>query len=158
VIPLDLRALLEELHEGGVRFVLVGGVAVGAHGYVRATEDLDIVPETSAENLRRLGNALVTLEATLPLAGDRPFNPREHGDRLARGENMTLQTRHGALDIIQRLSGVPGYQELARDAVTSDLLGVPVRVCSLAHLRRTKEVRGGSQDIADLERLPPAEG
>jgi hypothetical protein len=41
--------------------------------------------------------------------------------------------------------------------VAADLLGVPVRVCSLAHLRRMKEARGNSQDLADLDRLPEGE-
>jgi hypothetical protein len=41
----DLRALLEALHERSVDFVVIGGVAVGAHGYVRGTEDLDLVPD-----------------------------------------------------------------------------------------------------------------
>ena len=74
---LDLRALLAALHAAEARFVLIGGVAVAAHGYVRATEDLDIVPDPSAENLRRLGNALVRMGATLPLADGRDFVPRD---------------------------------------------------------------------------------
>ena len=41
---LDLRAVLSALVEHEVRFVIIGGVAVGAHGYVRGTDDLDIVP------------------------------------------------------------------------------------------------------------------
>jgi hypothetical protein len=41
--------------------------------------------------------------------------------------------------------------------VDTDLVGVPVRVCSLAHLRRMKKARGNSQDLADLDRLPQAE-
>ena len=137
--PLDLRGLLAALHDGEVRFVLIGGVAVGAHGYVRATEDVDIVPDPSPENVRRLGNALVAMDATLPLAG---------------GESITLDTGKGALDIVQRAPGVPRFAELDSAAVEADLLGVPVRVCSLAHLRVMKQARGASQDLADLERLP----
>jgi hypothetical protein len=144
------------LHERGVRFVLIGGVAVAAHGYVRATQDLDVVPDPTPDNLWRLGNALVALEATLPLAGGRGFAPARDGGRLARGESITLETRLGALDIAQEVQGVPGYDALALDAVDTHLLGVPVRVCSLEHLRLMKEARGGSQDLADLERLPPA--
>jgi hypothetical protein len=140
-----------------VDFVMIGGVAVSAHGYVRATEDLDVVPDPSADNLRRLGNGLVALDATLPLAGGRRFTPAKDIALLSRGSSMTLDTRHGSLDLVQRVPGVPGYSELDREAVTSDLLGVPVRVCSLEHLRRMKEARGGAQDIADLERLPPVE-
>ena len=152
--PLDLRGLLAALHDGEVRFVLIGGVAVGAHGYVRATEDVDIVPDPSPENVRRLGNALVDMDATLPLAGGKAFVPRDHNERLARGESITLETDSGALDIVQRAPGVPRFAELDSAAVEADLLGVPVRVCSLAHLRAMKQARGASQDLADLERLP----
>ena len=79
-----------------------------------------------AENLRRLGNALVD-----------------------KGQ--------GPLDIVQRTPGVHGFDELDRAAVDADLLSVPVRVCSLAHLRRMEEARGNSQDLADLDRLPAAD-
>jgi hypothetical protein len=156
VTPLDLRALLDSLHEHGVSFVVIGGVAVGAHGYVRATADLDLVPDPSPDNLRRLGNGLVSLEATLPAAGGRPFTPARDSPSLGQAQSISLDTRHGPLDL-QRVPGVPGYHDLERDAVTSDLLGVPVRVCSLEHLRRMKETRGEAQDLADLERLPPLE-
>jgi len=53
---------------------------------------------------------------------------------------------------------VPGYTALAERAVGTDLLGVPVQVCSLADLRAMKEARGSTQDRADLERLPQADG
>jgi hypothetical protein len=56
--------------------------------------------------------------------------------------------------VVQRLGGVPAYSELARDAVDSDLLGVPVRVCSLARLREMKRALSRAQDQADLENLP----
>ena len=41
---LDIRGILAELNREGVEFLLIGGVAVGFHGYVRATKDVDIVP------------------------------------------------------------------------------------------------------------------
>jgi hypothetical protein len=154
VTPLDLRALLASLNGHAVEFVLIGGVAVAAHGYVRATEDLDVVPDPSDENLLRLGNGLVDLGATLPMDAGRPFTPAQDAGSLSQGRNLTVHTRFGSLDIVQRLPGVPGYPELERDAVRSDLLGVPVRVCSLEHLRGMKEARRATQDLADLERLP----
>lgn len=156
-MTLDLRALLEALSGDRVAFVLIGGVAVAAHGYVRATEDVDLVPDPDRDNVLRLGNALVRLDATLPLDGGRRFEPARHLSQLRQGRSMTLDTRHGSLDVVQRLAGVPGYGELAADATEAELLGVPVRVCSLAHLRSMKSARGGTQDLADLEALedPP---
>jgi hypothetical protein len=155
VSVLDLRALLDGLNENHVRFVVIGGVAVGAHGYVRATQDLDIVPDHSEENVSRLARALSGLQATLPLAENRPFQPAGDVVPLKRRRNMTLDTSHGPLDVVQQATGVPSFSELDAHAVESDLLGVPVRICSLSHLRRMKEARGSAQDRADLERLPP---
>jgi hypothetical protein len=46
------------LNEAGVRYVIVGGLAVGAHGVVRATRDIDVVPDQDAQNMSRLASAL----------------------------------------------------------------------------------------------------
>jgi predicted nucleotidyltransferase len=61
--PLRLRKLLERLTEAEVRFVLVGGLAVNAWGYLRATRDIDVVPEQGADNLANLDSVLATLDA-----------------------------------------------------------------------------------------------
>lgn len=150
----DLHALLEALNESGVRFVVIGGVAVGAHGYVRGTEDLDLVPDPDPENLGRLTEALRELESTLPTVGDRPFDPATDAGVIRRGGNVTAMTRFGELDVVQRARGVPSYTQLDEDAVDSELLGVPVRVCSLSRLREMKQAQDREQDRADLANLP----
>jgi hypothetical protein len=63
----DLAGLVGVLADYRVRYVVIGGVAVAAHGYVRATEDVDLVPDPDRDNLDRLGKALVSLDA-----GSRP--------------------------------------------------------------------------------------
>lgn len=150
----DLRALLEALHDHDVRFVVIGGIAVGAHGFVRGTEDLDLVPDPDHENLQRLTTALAELESTLPTAGGRPFDPATDAGVIRRGGNVTATTKFGALDVVQRAQGVPSYTQLTADAVDSELLGVPVRICSLASLRAMKQAQSRSQDLLDLENLP----
>jgi hypothetical protein len=55
---------------------------------------------------------------------------------------------------VQRAGGVPSYSQLAEDAVESDLLGVPVAICSLARLREMKQAAGREQGRADLANLP----
>jgi hypothetical protein len=149
----DLRALLEALHEREVRFVVIGGVAVAAHGYVRGTEDLDLVPDPDPANLDRLSDALAGLESTLPTV-DRAFDPSTDAKVIRGGGNVTANTRFGGLDIVQRAGGVPSYSELLQDSVESDLLGVPVRICSLGRLREMKQAAGRDQDRADLANLP----
>jgi hypothetical protein len=150
----DLRSLLQALNERGVRFVVIGGVAVGAHGYIRATADLDLVPDPDPENLDRLIAALDALDATLPTARNRRFDSTGDAGAIQRGGNVTADTRFGALDVVQLAQGVPGYAVLSQDAVESDLLGISVRVCSLARLREMKLAQDRAQDRADLENLP----
>jgi hypothetical protein len=158
VSDFDLRSLLGALNDHGVEFVVIGGVAVGAHGYVRGTEDLDVVPNPDPVNLDRLTVALRDLKSTLPTMGDRPFKPSTDASAIRRGGNVTADTTFGGLDVVQRARGVPSYSQLAEDAVHSDLLGVPVRVCSLARLRAMKEAGGRPQDQADLANLPDPDG
>lgn len=150
----NLRALLEALHDHDVRFVVIGGVAVGAHGFVRGTEDLDLVPDPDHVNLQRLTIALAELDSTLPTVGGRPFDPATDAGVIRRGGNVTAATRFGALDVVQRARGVPSYAQLADDAVESELLGIPVRICSLARLREMKQAQSRTQDLLDLENLP----
>ncbi|MGE5280906.1 MAG: hypothetical protein ACM3N0_01040 [Chloroflexota bacterium] len=150
----DLRSLIEALHEADVEFVVIGGVAVGAHGFIRGTEDLDIVPSPDPDNLKRLSDALGLLDATLPTVGERPFSPKTDLGVIRRGGNVTAMTRFGGLDVVQRAQGVPSYSQLVKDAVASELLGIPVQVCSLARLRQMKEAQSRAQDRLDLENLP----
>lgn len=97
----DLRSLLDTLHGQDIRFVVIGGVAVSAHGYVRATADLGLVPDPDPENLDRLVTVLDSLEATLPTAGDRRFSPDGDAGVIRRGGNVTADTKFGGLDIVQ---------------------------------------------------------
>jgi hypothetical protein len=151
---LDLRSLLELLHEREVRFIVIGGVAVAAHGYVRGTADLDLVPDPDPANLKRVTAVLDELGSTLPTAKDRRFDPAADAGVVRRGGNVTADTNFGGLDVVQRARGVPSYSQLDADAVEAELLGVPVRVCSLARLREMKEAQGRPQDKADLANLP----
>jgi hypothetical protein len=137
-----------------VRFVVIGGVAVGAHGFLRSTEDLDLVPDPDPVNLKLLTTALGKLDATMPTVEGRPFDPGEDGAVILRGGNVSADTRFGGLDIVQRLRAVPDYSTLAEDAVDSNLLGIPVKICSLTRLREMKQSLSRAQDLVDLENLP----
>jgi hypothetical protein len=154
---LDLRSLLELLHARKVRFVVIGGVAVAAHGYVRGTADLDLVPDPDPENLKRVADVLDELEATLPTVKNRRFDQTSDAGVIRRGGNVTADTTFGGLDVVQRARGVPSYSQLEADAVETELLGIPVRVCSLARLREMKEAQGRPEDKADLANLPESE-
>ncbi|MBI3946389.1 MAG: hypothetical protein HY321_10760 [Armatimonadetes bacterium] len=68
----DLEKLILVLADAGVEFILVGGVAAGAHGSARATLDLDVVYGRSPENLARLAAALAPINPYLRGASEAP--------------------------------------------------------------------------------------
>jgi len=72
--PPDFRLVLERLNSERVRFVLVGGLAMVAHGSSHVTRDIDICYEREPENLAALAGAIATLHPTLRGApADLPF-------------------------------------------------------------------------------------
>lgn len=109
-----------------------------------------------SEFLDQLIDTLDSLDATLPTVGGRSFDSTGDARVIRRGGNVTADTRYGGLDVVQRARGVPTYSLLSQDAIDSDVLGVPVKVCSLSRLREMKQAQGRAQDQADLENLPDA--
>jgi hypothetical protein len=162
---LDPVPLLTHLDEHSVRHIIIGGLAVSAHGHVRPSKDLDIVPSPARENLERLVAALSDVNATDAEAGD--FDSSElpmsalRVEDLAQGGNFRLVTQLGDIDIFQWVSGIETddlYAELDAAGVSGHVEGIPVRVCGLEHLRAMKRAAGRPQDIADLERLGESAG
>jgi hypothetical protein len=161
VPELDIQGLLEQLAAAGVDYIVIGGVAVGFHGYVRATKDLDVVPGPSRQNLERLAALLRSLNAELDGAGD--FDAGELPDPLdpevlAQGGNWVLQTRLGRFDLMQWQGERELWEMLSPAAVEVDLDGVLVQVAGYEDLIALKEEAGRPGDLEDLERLRQARG
>lgn len=140
-------------------FVLIGGFAVMAHGYVRATRDIDIVPDPAPANLTRLAMALDRLEAEV--AGIEEFEeselPQLDAQGLALGGNWELETKHGRFDVMQPISELE-FDDLVTTALDAQVFGHDVRVCSYDHLVAMKEAAGREEDLLDLKRLREARG
>lgn len=158
---LDIQGLLEQLAAAAVDYIVIGGVAVGFHGYVRATKDLDVVPAPDRQNLERLAALLRSLNAELDGAGD--FDAGELPDPLdpevlAQGGNWVLQTRLGRFDLMQWQGERELWEMLSPAAVEVDLDGVPVKVAGYDDLVALKKQAGRPGDIEDLERLRQARG
>ena len=148
------EALLRVLSEHGVDFVLVGGFAAVIHGSPYVTVDLDVVPESSRANLRRLSEALKELHAKIWTQGEPEGIVFDHdASSLADAQIWNLVTVHGRLDLTFEPSGTQGYKDLARDAVHLSILGVDVDVASLADVVRSKEAAGREKDRLVLPTL-----
>ncbi|MEO6786264.1 MAG: nucleotidyl transferase AbiEii/AbiGii toxin family protein [Chthoniobacteraceae bacterium] len=102
--------LLACLAESGVRFVLVGGLAVALHGYVRLTEDVDILLDPSDDNLRRF-------LACLSCFGEgyaRELSPADFTDEEG-AVRIVEESEHCQLDVFTRMAGLH-YADLAAHA------------------------------------------
>jgi hypothetical protein len=158
--PLDGESLLATLEEAGVKFIVIGGFAVSAHGHLRATKDLDIVPDPGAENLRRLAEALERLGAQVQ--GTEDFSENEvvqpDAEGLGQGGNFVLNTDHGRLDILQWVAPELEYAELDAAAIEDHVFDHKVRFCGYDDLVRMKEAAGRPEDLLDLRRLREARG
>jgi hypothetical protein len=145
--------IVAALNAGEVAYVIVGGIAVAAHGVVRATADLDLVPEASAENLERLARTLTALGAEHPIEG--PLT----GTSLGRPVSFKLHTRHGDVQVLNRMPSVPPYERLQQNALLIDLgRDSRARVCSLADLRAMKLASGRPRDLVDVAELDELNG
>jgi hypothetical protein len=153
--PFDLTQLLDALE--GVDYIVVGGVAGTLHGTPRVTFDLDIVPETSAENLEHFAAALARLDATIREPGNRnlPVSERLLADsaRAALGGQVRLRTRFGPLDILWRLHDGRGYRELKEHSVTLSDEERQVHVLNIDSLIEIKEAAGRPRDLEDVRYL-----
>jgi hypothetical protein len=161
-LRLDAFELLEALVAHGADFVVIGALAVAAHGYPRATKGVDIVPAPATEHLERLLEALAAVDAEPLELGD--FRPDElvplDLEGLAAGGNWVLRTRFGRLDLLQYVAGMPSYEQLKAAAVSRELAGrkVHVRFCGYDHLIAMKHAAGRDLDLIDIAELERARG
>jgi hypothetical protein len=149
--------LLRTLHRHGVEFVVIGGFSLAAHSAARATKDLDIVPEPSRANLRRLLKALEDLDAAPEALED--FKPEEilelSLENLELGGNWILRTRFGRLDVMQYVEGIRDYRRLREGAIQPEIemLDEPTHFAGLDDLIAMKTAAGRDQDLIDIDTL-----
>lgn len=158
----DALTVIDALNRHDVEFVAVGGWAALQHGARRLTDDLDICPQWSADNLERLAAALRELGAEILIApGETVSVPAVDGVLISRMEIGNWQTRAGGVDILKAIPNrsrddVVGFDELVKEAVTIEVTGRSVTVATLAALIRSKQVAGRPKDrqaLPELERL-----
>lgn len=141
----DYKDFLRLLNSHKVRYLLVGGYAVGYHGYPRATGDMDIWIEMSEPNSKKVASAF------------RDFGMPDE----AISESLFLETkkviRMGEppvrLEVITSASGVD-FKECFSNREVFEIDGIPINFISLDDLKKNKRAAGRFRDMEDLEHLP----
>ncbi len=151
-----IAGIFEVLAACRVPFVVIGGHAVSYHGYIRATEDHDIVflrsPESESALLKactKLNAAWISDEIDTSTGLERlvPVSL----SYLQSSHLMMLWTDRGYLDIYDYIPGFP-EKEVGQLFESAELLH-GIRFVSLHWLRRMKQAAGRPKDLADLEQL-----
>lgn len=150
--------VLAALEGAGVRYLVVGGVAVVLHGYLRTTLDLDLVLELERGNLERALKALADLglcpQAPVPLSS---FADPEIRESWLREKNMTVFSlwhpdRPGfAVDLFVREPF--DFEAVYGRALRVQLQGVRATVVSRDDLMKMKRAAGRARDMEDIAAL-----
>ena len=140
----DLKTLIQSLNNQGADYLLIGGYALFAHGYHRATTDIDVlVPAT-----RKAGEKIKQALMVLPDQAAKDIDPAWFDE----GENIRVADAF-VVDIMLNACGET-YETLKHYAETIDLDGIPIRTINLEGLLLTKQTMRDKDmsDRAILER------
>jgi predicted nucleotidyltransferase len=149
---IELEPALKSLTENEVEFIVVGGVAITAHGSAYITQDLDFCFNRTVQNLERI------------VAAFRPFNPQLRDfpselpfiwdvSTLRNGTNFTLVTDIGDIDLLGEVKGVGTYADLLPNSVEIRIWDSTIRIISLDELIIAKRAAGRPKDLLVLPEL-----
>lgn len=149
----DLDGVVADANAVGLEYVVIGGFSVIANGYVRATEDSDLLvpdgPDADASVLRFL---------------ERIDARRLHDDKvldaadIAAAENLRVNSRHGIVDILR--GGLPplDYATVSARALLTEVGGEQAPIAALRSVVGFKRLAGRPRDRNDLEELKALHG
>jgi hypothetical protein len=143
-----LHSLLATLAASRIELIVVGGIAAVAQGAPITTHDLDIVPRRTRDNIERLVEVLLTLDARY----------RGHADikrptpeiLMGRGHSL-LKTTSGPLDVLGEIEEQRDFDVLLPDTIEIDIRGNPVRLLTL---QKIVEIKRASTHPKDQRMLP----
>lgn len=140
----EIIRVLRAFEDAGLEYVLIGATAMGFHGVVRATEDIDLFIRATAENVERLRSAL-----RKAYEGDPHVNEISSADLLGDYPAVRYFPPSGDLyfDILTRLGESASFETI--DAEIKEIQGTNVRVATPLALYRLKRATIRAQDHAD---------
>lgn len=145
-MPQDFRDILAELVRADARFVVVGAHALSVHGVPRATVDLDVWVDASADNAKRVWAALAAFGAPLEALDI------AETDFMLPDKVIQLGLPPYRIDILTGVSGV-SFDDAWDERVEDLFDGIRVPFMGRAAFIRNKRASGRMKDLADLESI-----
>ena len=160
----SIESLARALNDAGVQFLVVGGLAVVAHGYGRQTQDVDLVIRLRPDSISAAFAALATLgyRPRVPVSAEMLSDPETRG-RLVRDRGMLVlafHSEHHAETPVDLITTEPFDfdAEHAAAMVLALTPDIPVRVVRLQALLDMKRAADRPQDRADVAELTAIHG
>jgi hypothetical protein len=155
----SVEALVRALNAAGVRYLVVGGLAVVAHGYVRFTADIDVVIDLDVANLRRAGSALAGLgyRPRAPVAFEEFLDATKRASWV-REKGMTVfslySPEHPATEVDLFVEAPLDFTEAYSRAVRLEVApGAVATIVGFDDLLALKRRAGRPQDALDIQQL-----
>lgn len=148
-LPHDFKELFRSLNTKGVEYLLIGGYAVIIHGYVRNTDDIDVVVSNEPDNVTKCLDAL----------DDFGFGGPDLRASLTSDEKNVVQmgVEPMKIEILNYLNGVDFAEAYSR-RIPLNVEDIRIDVISLEDLIANKEDVGRLQDLLDVEKLRERNG
>lgn len=140
----DYKEMLQCLVDEGVKFLLVGAYALAAHGYPRATMDIDLWVMPSPDNAQAVLRALRKFGA--------PLHGLSSADLQKDDTVFQIGVAPRRIDIITGASGLR-FEEAFQASSLIEIEGLKIRIPSIGDLIRNKRATGRTKDLADVEAL-----
>jgi hypothetical protein len=154
----SFEAIVTALQDAGVRYLVAGGLAVNAHGYLRFTNDVDVVVQLIPKNIERAFTALHDLgyRPSVPITAAQ-FADAAQRESWIRDKGMQVlqfwSDAHRETPVDLFVSEPFDFDEEYGRALVKPLGTIPVRFVSIPTLIQMKELAGRPQDRIDVEHL-----
>jgi predicted nucleotidyltransferase len=144
VLPPDFKEFLSLLKDKNIRYLLIGGYAVGYHGYPRSTNDMDIWIAIDSKTAKQMVLALKEFGFDSPQLSEELFLKEKNIVRMGIAPIR--------IEILTTISGV-SFEECFKQRIVDEIDGIEVSIISLRHLKINKKASGRHKDLDDLENL-----
>lgn len=154
-----LEKIFTALNAAGVRYLVAGGMAVNAHGYLRYTKDVDFVIQLTADNIGRTFTALNTLgyRPNIPVTSTQFADAAQRNDWIQNKGMKVLQLwsdAHKETPIDIFVTEPFPFDNEYRNALIKPLYAsIEVRFVSIPTLIQMKQIANREQDRVDIEHL-----